>query len=169
MKRFHVHLAVADVERSVRFYSALFAAEPSVVKPDYAKWMLEDPRVNFAISRRGGPLGVQHLGIQVEDETELAEVFGRLTRAESPVLEQKGTRCCYAQGDKQWIADPEGVAWETFLTRGSETVYGESGAVAQLEELGRAGAAICCEPVLAAPAPASPRCGCGTSAAEAAP
>jgi catechol 2,3-dioxygenase-like lactoylglutathione lyase family enzyme len=167
MKRFHVHVAVADIERSVRFYTALFATEPSLVRPDYAKWMLDDPRVNFAISRRDGPTGIQHLGIQVEDEDELAEVFGRLTRSEGPVLEQKATSCCYAQGDKQRIADPEGVAWETFLTRGGETVYGESGAVDRLKELGQMGTAICCEPAMAAPA--MPSCGCGPSAGRAVP
>jgi len=162
MKRFHIHVAVADVERSVRFYTALFAAEPSVVKPDYAKWMLEDPRVNFAISRRGGPLGVRHLGIQAEDEAELVEIGDRLARAEGPVLEEKATSCCYAESDKQWIADPEGIAWETFLTRGPVTVYGKGGAADALAALAPAQATICCEPALTKPA--APRCGCGPAA-----
>lgn len=158
MKRFHVHVAVSDVGRSIRFYSTLFAVEPTVAKPDYAKWMLDDPRVNFAISKRGSPSGIQHLGIQAEDEAELAEVYGRLKRAEGPVLAQQATSCCYAKSDKQWIADPEGVAWETFLTHGGHTVYGEGGSVEKLKEI--AGAAICCEPAMAAPAPATSSCGC---------
>jgi catechol 2,3-dioxygenase-like lactoylglutathione lyase family enzyme len=135
MKRMHVHVAVDDVSASVRFYSTLFASEPAVLKPDYAKWMLDDPRVNFAISRRGGKPGIRHLGIEVEDETELAEVYGRLERAERPVLEEKGTTCCYAQSDKQWIADPQGVTWETFLTKGEATIYGRSAAVESLNDV----------------------------------
>jgi hypothetical protein len=126
MKRFHVHVSVEDLGASVRFYSALFAAEPTVVKTDYAKWMLEDPRVNFAISRRGNAGGVEHLGIQVENDAELAEVYGRLALAERPIIEEKATTCCYAKSDKQWIADPQGVAWETFLTHGDSTVYGSN-------------------------------------------
>lgn len=126
MKRFHVHVAVEDLDQSVRFYSTLFATAPTVLKPDYAKWMLEDPRVNFAISQRGGAFGIEHLGIQVENETELAEVYARLGQAERPVVEEKATTCCYARSDKQWIADPQGVEWETFLTFGEATVYGHS-------------------------------------------
>jgi uncharacterized glyoxalase superfamily protein PhnB len=124
MKRFHVHVAVEDLAQSVRFYATLFAAEPTVLKPDYAKWMLEDPRFNFAISQRGGAAGVDHLGIQVEDEKELTQVYNRLKEAEGPTIEQKATTCCYAESDKQWIDDPQGVAWETFLTHGAATVYG---------------------------------------------
>jgi len=126
MKRFHVHVAVEDLAQSVRFYATLFAAEPSVLKPDYAKWMLEDPRVNFAISQRGGNTGIEHLGIQVEDEAELAEVYDRLKAAERPTIEQKATTCCYSVSDKQWISDPQGISWETFLTHGAATVYGTS-------------------------------------------
>src|SRR5947207_12944240 len=123
MKRFHVHVTVDDLEQSVRFYSTLFAAEPTVIKDDYAKWMLDDPRVNFAISAiKGHGAGISHLGIQAEDESELAEVYDRLARAERPTIEEKGTTCCYAQSDKQWIADPQGVAWETFFTYGQSTV-----------------------------------------------
>lgn len=161
MKRFHVHVAVEDLAQSVRFYSTLFGAEPTVHKPDYAKWMLDDPRVNFAISTHGGQPGIQHLGIQAEDDTELAEVFGRLERAERPVLEEKDTTCCYAKSDKQWVADPQGVAWETFLTRGESTVYGASGAVSRLEEVAAA-AAPCCGPrpeALVAPKATSGCCG----------
>ncbi|MBV8537867.1 MAG: VOC family protein [Alphaproteobacteria bacterium] len=162
MTRFHVHVAVEDLAQSVRFYSTLFHTEPTVQKPDYAKWMLEDPRVNFAISQRGGKLGVQHLGIQAEDEAELADIFGRLERAERPVLEEKGTTCCYANSDKQWVADPQGVAWETFLTHGESTVYGRSGAVSRLDDV-TAAAEACCGPSPAALAAAKPaaKCGCG--------
>jgi catechol 2,3-dioxygenase-like lactoylglutathione lyase family enzyme len=124
MKRLHVHVAVKDLDASVRFYSQLFAAEPSVRKPDYAKWMLQDPRVNFAISARGRAPGVDHLGIQVEDRTELESVYERLKRAEGPVIEEGETTCCYAQSEKSWIEDPQGVQWETFLTTGESTVYG---------------------------------------------
>ncbi len=152
MKRFHVHVAVDDIAQSIRFYSTLFAAEPTVREADYAKWMLDDPRVNFAISQRGDRSGVQHLGIQAEDERELAEVFDRLSHAQAPVVEEKGVTCCYATGDKQWIADPQGVAWETFLTRGSATVYGAGVSMDAVR-----GSAVCCEPKAAKPAPA---CGC---------
>ncbi len=127
MKRMHVHMAVEDLGQSIRFYSTMFAAEPTVVKPDYAKWMLEDPRVNFAISTHSGKApGLDHLGIQVEDGTELQEVYGRLEKAEAPVLEEGQTTCCYAQSEKSWIADPQGVSWETFLTTGESTIYGKS-------------------------------------------
>jgi hypothetical protein len=135
MKRLHVHVSVDDVEQSVRFYATLFATAPTVLKPDYAKWMLDDPRVNFAISKRGGSAGIEHLGIQVETESELAEIYDRLSRAERPVLEEKATTCCYAKSDKQWIADPQGVAWETFLTTGEATVYGRSGATERLASI----------------------------------
>ena len=124
MKRLHVHVSVDDVAASIRFYNTLFAAEPTVTKPDYAKWMLEDPRVNFAISKRGGTAGIRHLGIQVEDRAELADVYSRLKRAEAPVVEEGATTCCYAKSEKSWIEDPQGVQWETFLTTGESTVYG---------------------------------------------
>jgi catechol 2,3-dioxygenase-like lactoylglutathione lyase family enzyme len=124
MKRLHVHVSVRDLAASVRFYTQLFAAGPTVHKPDYAKWMLQDPRVNFAISQRGGKPGVQHLGIQVEDRAELAEVYERLRGAERPVIEEGVTTCCYARSEKSWIDDPQGVQWETFLTTGESTVYG---------------------------------------------
>ncbi len=132
MKRLHVHVSVEDLAKSVRFYSTLFSAEPTVIKPDYAKWMLEDPRVNFAISTGSGHAGISHLGIQAEDEAELAEVYDRLARADRPVIEEKGTTCCYARSDKQWVADPQGVAWETFFTHEQATVYGTSGALTKL-------------------------------------
>jgi catechol 2,3-dioxygenase-like lactoylglutathione lyase family enzyme len=126
MKRLHVHMSVDDLAQSIRFYSALFAAEPTVEKPDYAKWMLDDPRVNFAISTRGGATGLDHLGIQVETPDELQAVYGRLQQADRPVLEEGATTCCYAKSEKAWITDPQGVSWETFLTSGESTVYGDS-------------------------------------------
>jgi hypothetical protein len=124
MKRLHVHVSVEDIGQSVRFYSTLFAAEPTVIKPDYAKWMLDDPRVNFAISTRGGQVGFNHFGIQVETPDELKEVYERLQQADRPMLEEGATTCCYAKSEKSWIADPQGLAWEAFLTSGASTVYG---------------------------------------------
>lgn len=129
MKRLHVHVAVDDLDRSIGFYSALFASEPSVTKPDYAKWMLDDPRVNFAISMRGTAAGVEHLGIQVEDAGELADVYARLKKADAPVVEEGKTTCCYAKSEKSWITDPQGVVWETFLTEGEATTYGTSATI----------------------------------------
>jgi catechol 2,3-dioxygenase-like lactoylglutathione lyase family enzyme len=151
MKRLHVHVSVDDLAQSIRFYSTLFAAEPTVVKDDYAKWMIDDPRVNFAIStgcRPGGrDAGFSHLGIQAEDETELAEVYDRLSRAERPIVEQKEATCCYAKSDKQWIADPQGVLWETFFTYGESTIYGDSDALTRLKEAAEpAPAEVCCAP-----------------------
>ena len=124
MKRLHVHLSVADLDESVRFYSTLFASQPTVRKGDYAKWMLDDPRVNFAISRREKLTGIRHLGIQVEDHAELAEVFERIEHTQRPVLSEGKTTCCYAKSEKNWVEDPQGVQWETFLTTGESTVYG---------------------------------------------
>ena len=132
MKRLHVNLAVADLDQSVRFYSTLFAAEPTVLKPDYAKWMLEDPRVNFAISARGEGSGLDHLGIQVESGEELREITGRLAAAGREVCDQGETHCCYARSDKAWVADPQGLPWETFFTFGEEAVYSD-GLVAAAE------------------------------------
>lgn len=129
MKRLHVHVAVDDLDRSVGFYSTLFASEPTVIKPDYAKWMLDDPRVNFAISARGVKAGVEHLGIQVEDSSELAEVYARIARSDAPVVEEGATTCCYAKSEKSWITDPQGVVWETFLTQGESTTYGTSATI----------------------------------------
>ena len=125
MKRLHVHVAVADLPQSIRFYSGLFAAQPGVVKADYAKWMLDDPRVNFAISTRGRQPGLDHLGIQVENSEELREVYARLREAGGNVVEQGQTACCYAKSEKSWIDDPAGIAWETFLTTGESTTYGD--------------------------------------------
>jgi len=125
MKRLHVHIAVEDLAQSVRFYSTLFGAEPTVHEADYAKWMLEDPRVNFAVSARGRRPGLDHLGIQVDSDEELAEVAGRLAAAQRPVVKQEGVTCCYARGNKAWVADPQGTPWETFHTIGDSTIYGE--------------------------------------------
>jgi catechol 2,3-dioxygenase-like lactoylglutathione lyase family enzyme len=126
MKRLHVHVSVEDIKKAIGFYSALFAAKPAVVKDDYAKWMLDDPRVNFAISTRAQQPGLDHLGIQVEDQTELHEVYGRLREAGGTVIEQGSTTCCYAKSEKSWIDDPAGISWETFLTSGEATNYGDS-------------------------------------------
>jgi catechol 2,3-dioxygenase-like lactoylglutathione lyase family enzyme len=135
MKRLHVHVGVSDLDRSIAFYSTLFGAQPAKVKPDYARWMLDDPRVNFAISAgRHETRGIQHLGIQAEDEGELAEVHARLKAADRPVLNEGATTCCYAQSEKSWIADPDGVVWEAFLTNGEATVYGDSPALTALSE-----------------------------------
>ena len=127
MKRMHVNLSVTDLDASVGFYTALFDSEPSVLKEDYAKWMLDDPRVNFAITTRGTKKGIDHLGIQVEDDTELKEVYARLSRANAPTVEEGETTCCYAHSEKSWSFDPDSIAWETFLTRGESTVYGSDG------------------------------------------
>jgi catechol 2,3-dioxygenase-like lactoylglutathione lyase family enzyme len=125
MKRMHVHVAVTDLRQSIGFYSALFATQPAVIKTDYAKWMLDDPRVNFAISTRGRQPGLDHLGIQVEDKTELREVYARLRKAGSNIVEQGATSCCYAKSEKSWIDDPSGIAWETFHTTGENIEYGD--------------------------------------------
>ncbi len=126
MKRIHIHVSVQNVGESIPFYSTLFDCEPSVVKSDYAKWMLDDPRVNFAISARGKTHGLDHLGIQAESREELGEIYGRLRAANRPVLEEGETTCCYAQSTKSWIGDPAGIAWEAFLTTGERTFYGDS-------------------------------------------
>jgi catechol 2,3-dioxygenase-like lactoylglutathione lyase family enzyme len=147
MKRLHIHVSVEDIEQSIRFYSTLFAAEPIVSKPDYAKWMLEDLRLNFAISMRSRTVGLDHLGIQVETNEELQEVHGRLQAADRPVLDEGSTTCCYAKSEKSWISDPQGLPWETFLTTSKSTVYGDSadlGAIRTANGAAKAGA--CCSP-----------------------
>lgn len=149
MKRFHVHVAVPDLEASIRFYSTLFAAAPTVRKDDYAKWMLDDPRVNFAISARGGDGGINHLGFQVESADELDAMEAQLLAADQSLVAEEKTACCYALSDKYWITDPAGIAWETFHTLSSIPVFGSAAA---------------------APAEPSPTgCGCGPSAAAAPP
>lgn len=151
MKRLHVHVGVNDLDHSIGFYSTLFGAQPTVKKADYAKWMLDDPRVNFAISSgHHVARGIEHLGIQAEDEAELAEVYGRLKAADQPVLEEGATTCCYAKSEKSWIADPDGIVWEAFLTNGEATFYGDSPALSALS--GNASETTCCAPAMAAPA-----------------
>lgn len=156
MKRLHVHVGVTDLSTSIGFYSTLFAAEPTVTKDDYAKWMLEDPRVNFAISSGNhAAKGIEHLGIQVENGEELTEVYDRLKAADRPVLEEGATTCCYAKSEKSWIADPDGIVWEAFLTNGDATIYGDSPALAALSTNAADGA--CCAPTV--PAQTASCCG----------
>lgn len=124
MKRFHVHVAVENIAQSIGFYRVMFNAEPSIVKDDYAKWMLDDPRINFSISSRGRAPGLDHLGLQVESAEELSEMSQRLQAAGEAVMEQASTTCCYAQSSKAWAQDPAGIPWETFLTTGESTTYG---------------------------------------------
>ncbi len=138
MKRFHVHVHVDDLAKSVAFYSKLFAAEPARVEVDYAKWMLEDPRVNFAISTRGNQPGLDHLGFQVDDSSELAELKDRAESADMTLLDEGSTTCCYARSEKHWVTDPQGIAWEHFHTLGNIPVFNESSKTAN--------AGACCGP-----------------------
>jgi len=151
MKRLHVHVAVEDLTRSIGFYSALFAAQPAVIKGDYAKWMLDDPRVNFAISTRGRQPGLDHLGIQVEDQAELQEVYARLRDAGGALIEQGQTACCYATSEKSWIDDPAGISWETFLTTGESIDYGD-GSGERIARVADEKQSACCGPKPAAAA-----------------
>ncbi len=141
MKRFHVHVGVRDLQQSIRFYSAMFAAAPTVSKPDYAKWMLDDPRVNFAISTRAEKAGVDHLGIQAEDDAELEQIGSRLAQADVSLVPQKGASCCYAKSDKYWTLDPQGIAWESFHSLASVPVYGEDQSIRD-----EASKSACCAP-----------------------
>lgn len=145
MKRLHIHVAVENLPQSIGFYSALFAAQPAMVKTDYAKWMLDDPRVNFAISTRGREPGLDHLGIQVENADELQEVYGRLRQAGGNVIEQGQTACCYAKSEKAWIDDPAGISWETFLTSGESTDYGD-GTGERVARVAHEKQSACCAP-----------------------
>lgn len=141
MKRFHVHVSVPDLDASIRFYSTLFGTEPAVVKGDYAKWMLEDPRVNFAISQRGGKPGLNHLGLQTDSDEELEVLNGQLQQADLSTLAEKETACCYARSNKYWVTDPTGIAWETFHTLGEVPTFNGD------NEAAPAGAAAaCCTP-----------------------
>jgi hypothetical protein len=142
MKRFHVHVAVDNLADSIKFYSGMFASEPTIVKKDYAKWMLDDPRINFAISERDHEAGVNHLGIQVESAEELAQMQGRLSCLQTAVLEETGAACCYAKSDKSWIEDPSGIAWETFHTLDSIPVYGGHASSGERPSV----SAACCVP-----------------------
>jgi catechol 2,3-dioxygenase-like lactoylglutathione lyase family enzyme len=124
MKRFHVHVAVPELAASIRFYSTLFGVEPSVTKDDYAKWMLDDPRINFAISQRGAKTGVNHLGFQVDSGDELEALHGQLEAADRGVVAERGADCCYAKSDKYWVTDPAGIAWESFHSLGTIPMFG---------------------------------------------
>jgi len=151
MKRMHIHVAVENLAESIRFYRALFGnAEPTVLKSDYCKWELSDPAVNFAISQRGAKPGVDHIGIQVETDVELAEMNARFAAAEIPVQHERSTTCCYAKSDKAWTVDPQGVAWETFRTLEAAPVFGQShhpAPQAQAQALTTNGSqAACCTP-----------------------
>jgi catechol 2,3-dioxygenase-like lactoylglutathione lyase family enzyme len=138
MKRFHVHVSVTDLAANIGFYSRLFGMPPTVAKDDYAKWMLDDPRVNFAISTRAGTTGLDHLGLQVDEEGELAQLNDAMQLAGNEIVTQTGTACCYAESDKHWTTDPNGIAWEAFHTLRDAPVFG-SGA--------REGSACCAPPV----------------------
>jgi catechol 2,3-dioxygenase-like lactoylglutathione lyase family enzyme len=142
MKRFHVHVSVEKLDESIRFYTSLFGTAPTVMQPDYAKWMLEEPRLNFAISQRGHPLGVNHLGFQVEDDAELKAMRGQLEAADTGLVEQTGAACCYALSDKYWVTDPQGVAWETFHTLATVPIFGEDTRTSALQ-------GACCIPLAA--------------------
>jgi catechol 2,3-dioxygenase-like lactoylglutathione lyase family enzyme len=147
MKRFHVHVAVPDLQESIRFYSTFFGAEPAVVKDDYAKWMLEDPRVNFAISKRGATSGINHLGFQVDHPSELQDIHARLQSADAGVTAEKDVSCCYARSDKYWTTDPAGIAWESFHSLGTVPFY--NGATNEADK------GACCAPADEAPARAA--------------
>jgi catechol 2,3-dioxygenase-like lactoylglutathione lyase family enzyme len=140
MKRFHVHVSVPDLHRAVTFYSTMFGAEPVVLKPDYAKWILDDPRLNFAVSMRGYATGVNHLGFQVESDEDLAGIHGQLADADEKLVTQTAADCCYANSDKYWVNDPAGIAWETFHTLGEAAVFGDDIQPPQ------PGASACCVP-----------------------
>lgn len=118
MKRFHVHVGVEDLQRSIRFYSGMFGSPPTVQKEDYAKWMIDEPRLNFAISQRGGHVGINHLGLQVDSAEELAAIRERFAAADSAVLDEPAASCCYAKSDKHWVSDPQGIAWEGYRSMG---------------------------------------------------
>ena len=152
MKRFHAHVHVDDLTQSIAFYSKLFAAAPTRVEADYAKWMLEDPRVNFAISTRGAKPGLDHFGLQTDDAAELAELKARAEAADMALLDEGNTTCCYARSEKHWVTDPQGIAWEHFHTLGDIPVFNEAAP--------SSAAGACCTPAAAAPAPAAPRAAC---------
>lgn len=166
MKRFHVHVSVENLEQSIRFYSTVFAADPAVRQSDYAKWMLEDPRINFAISTHRQPVGVNHLGFQVETDEELRGMHTQLQAADSRVIQEDKQPCCYARSDKYWVTDPTGIAWETFHTLGSIPVYGKDTAIFNHGEstvpTPTAGKTACCVPIAKRePSPEGASC-CGS-------
>lgn len=145
MKRMHIHVGVNNLAASIKFYSTLFDAEPAVTKDDYAKWMLDDPRINFAISSENhATKGIEHLGIQAENPEELQQVYARLRQADAPVLEEGQTTCCYAKSEKSWISDPDGVVWEAFYTNGESVVYGDGPGLSAVSA--NASETSCCAP-----------------------
>ena len=144
MKRFHVHVAVDNLDASIHFYSSLFGAGPTVRRDDYAKWIVEDPRVHFALSKRGDAPGLNHLGIQVESDGELLEMRNRLSHADRPVRDQPDAECCYAASNKHWVQDPQGIAWETFHTLSDIPVFGRD-TQSSLERIPVRGS-TCCAP-----------------------
>ena len=145
MKRLHVHIAVEDLQQSVGFYKALFGAEPTKLKDDYAKWMLDDPAVNFAISTRSESLGVDHLGIQVDDDAELAGLRDRLNKADMQMFDEGETVCCYSRSDKSWVKDPTNIAWEAYQNMEDAQVFNSAPASKEDSE------SSCCAPKSAAP------------------
>jgi catechol 2,3-dioxygenase-like lactoylglutathione lyase family enzyme len=146
MKRFHVHVAVDDLAISTKFYAALFGAPPTVKKDDYAKWMLDDPRINFAISTRGNKIGVNHLGFQTDGADELEDIHARLQSADAAVLAEEGASCCYAKSDKYWVTDPSGIAWESFHTLGSIPTFNGNTALPAVGAADEPSASACCAP-----------------------
>ena len=163
MKRFHVHMHVDDLARNIAFYSKLFGAEPTRVESDYAKWMLDDPRVNFAISTRGGRPGLDHLGLQVDEASELADLKARAQAADMALLNEGTTTCCYARSDKHWITDPQGIAWEHFHSLENIPVFNEAAqaparAHACCAPAAPAAASACCAPRSATPSSSKPCC-----------
>lgn len=152
MKRFHVHVTVKDIGESVRFYSKVFGVEPTVLEHDYAKWMVDDPRINFAISAHGGrSTGVNHLGLQVDSDEELKGMRAQLAAADDGLTEESGVNCCYAKSDKYWVTDPQGIAWETWHNLGSVARYGEE----QQRVDASSRSSGCCPPEIAEPVGAS--------------
>jgi catechol 2,3-dioxygenase-like lactoylglutathione lyase family enzyme len=166
MKRFHIHVSVNDIAKSIGFYSTLFGAEPSKIEADYAKWMLDDPRINFAISTHRQPVGVNHLGFQVDSADELRGMHAQLTAADARLIQEDEQACCYARSDKYWVTDPTGIAWETFHTLGNIPVYGDDTpvfghgtSIVPIEIVEAAGKSACCAPI-ATSEPEAKRSGC---------
>ncbi len=158
MKRFHVHVGVRNLDDSIRFYTGLFGAEPTVRKVDYAKWMIEDPRINFAISQREGRVGVNHLGFEADSDDELAAIRTRFSAAGARVADETGVNCCYAKSDKHWVADPQGIAWEGYRTLGEVAYFdGDAAASASCGAGTQAAAASCCGTTAAAEATTASR------------
>jgi catechol 2,3-dioxygenase-like lactoylglutathione lyase family enzyme len=159
MKRFHVHVSVADLDKNIRFYSGMFGSPPTVVKPDYAKWMLDDPRINFAISQRGHATGVNHLGLQVDSDAELKSLRANATSADLALHDEVNVSCCYAKSDKYWVTDPQGVAWETFHSLGTVPTYGDDAVPAPASACcPPAASAACCGPAATAESKAGSGC-----------